>query len=95
MDFLSRPAAQSLKTGELSSEIIFNKEAVKKWVFCCCLGTKSQMWDLIESTDSTLFFFSRKEGYLLVEGAQRTPSYGACDHSDGVVDIEAGIARGL
>ena len=54
------------------------------------------MWDLIESTDSTLsFFFSRKEGYLLVEGAQRTPSYGACDHSDGVVDIEAGIARGL
>lgn len=37
----------------------------------------------------------RKEGYLLVEGARTTPSYGACDHSDGVVDIEAGIARGL
>ena len=39
---------------------------------------------------------SKKEEPLLgVEGNQRKATYGACDHSDGVVDVEARDARGL
>ena len=39
---------------------------------------------------------SKKEETLLGgEGSQRKATYGACDHSDGVVDVEARGARGL
>ena len=64
------------------------------------IGTITGLWGLSPNFGTLLkalikhFFFSRKEGSLL-EGAQRIPSYGACDHIDGEVDIEAGIAGGL
>ena len=39
---------------------------------------------------------SKKEEPLLGgEGNQRKATYGACDHSDGVVDVEAEGVRGL
>ena len=39
---------------------------------------------------------SKKEETLLGgEGNQRKATYGTCDHSDGVVDVEARGARGL